>query len=292
MIGLGTWQFGGEWGQDYTRKEVDAVVEACRETGINLIDTAECYGDGVSERLVGSAVASDREKWILATKFGHGYKGLADRYQLWSADEVSKQLDQSLINLKTDTIDLYQFHSGDNEVFNNDELWTMLDRRKKAGDIRHIGVSLTSRADIRDAQAPKVAAVGAEAVQVVYNRLDRGAEEMVLPAGLKDHLSVLARVPLASGFLTGKYGTDVAFPEGDYRAGFSREKIARMVAEVAQIQSDEVPDGTALAAWALAWCLKHPAVACVIPGARNPEQLRANAAAADLTDVGHPLDVE
>lgn len=292
VIGLGTWQFGGEWGQDYTQQEVDEVVEACRETGINLIDTAECYGDGVSERLVGNAVEQDREKWILATKFGHGYKGLVDRYQLWSAEEVSQQLDQSLVNLKTGYIDLYQFHSGGSEYFDNDDLWTMLDKRKRDGDIRHIGVSLTSRSAIRDAQAPKAAAVGAEAVQVVYSRLDREAEDIVLPVCIKDNLSVLARVPLASGFLTGKYGGDTTFPEGDYRSGFSREKIKGMAAEVERIKADKVPEGTVLAAWALAWCLKHEAVACVIPGARNPGQLRANAAAVDLVEAGHPLDVD
>ena len=289
VVGLGTWQFGGEWGQDYTQTEVDAVVDACRETGINLIDTAECYGDGVSERLVGKAVAKDRDSWFLATKFGHRYRGLGLRDQLWSPEDVRIQLENSLRNLGTDRIDLYQFHSGDNEFFDNDELWAMLVLQAEAGKIGMIGVSLTSRADIRDRQAPLAAGVGAEAVQVVYNRLDRGAEDTVLPICAENGLGVLARVPLASGFLTGKYGVGTVFPDGDYRAGLDKEKLDGMAREAAAIRKTEVPPGTPMAAWAIAWCLRHEAVACVIPGARNPEQLRANAAAADMADSGHPL---
>jgi aryl-alcohol dehydrogenase-like predicted oxidoreductase len=284
VIGLGTWQFGGEWGQDYSQSEVDEVIEACRETGINLVDTAECYGDGVSERLVGQALAPDRDKWFLATKFGHRYTGLVQRDQLWSADAVRKQLEQSLKNLQTDYIDLYQFHSGDNEAFDNDELWTMLSKQVEAGKILQIGVSLTSRAEIRDSQAPRVSEVGAEAVQVVYSRMDRSAEDIVLPACEKDNLGVLARVPLASGFLTGKYSRGVTFPEGDYRGGIGREKLDAMADEAAEIRKNEVPEGTPMAAWALAWCLRNPAVTAVIPGARNAGQLKANAAAADLQE--------
>jgi myo-inositol catabolism protein IolS len=283
VIGLGTWQFGGEWGQDYTQKEVDEVVDACRETGINLVDTAECYGDGVSERLVGQALSRDRENWFLATKFGHRYTGLGQRDQLWSAEAVLKQLEQSLKNLQTDYIDLYQFHSGGDDVFDNEELWAMLSRQKEAGKIRQIGVSLTSNAAVRDSQVSRVAGIGADAVQVVYSRMDKGAEELVLPECKKSGLGVLARVPLASGFLTGKYSRGVEFPEGDYRRGIAREKLDNMADEAAQIQKDEVPPGVSMAAWALAWCLKNDAVTSVIPGARNVKQLKANAAAAEMS---------
>ncbi|MDF1567307.1 MAG: aldo/keto reductase [Spirochaetaceae bacterium] len=291
VIGLGTWQLGGEWGQDYTQDEVDAVVDACREEGINLIDTAECYGEGVSERLVGRSVARDRDKWVIATKFGHRYKGIFDRDQLWKADEVRKQLEQSLKNLRTDYIDLYQFHSGGNEYFDNDELWEMLSRQVEAGKIRHIGVSLTSNKAIRDSQVPKVAGVGADAVQVVYNRLDKTAEDTVLPICLKEGLGVLARVPLASGFLTGKYAPGVQFPEGDYRGGLERGKLDTMASEALRIKDQEVPEGVNMAQWALSWCLAHDAVACVIPGARDTAQLRSNTKAADMVSDTHPLAV-
>ncbi len=291
VIGLGTWQFGGEWGQIYTQSEVNGIVDACRETGINLLDTAECYGDGVSERLVGKAIVTDRDRWFLATKFGHHYKGEFQRDQLWSAGDVQKQLEKSLKNLKTDYIDLYQFHSGGNEAFENEELWTMLSKQLDEGKIRQIGVSLTSNAETRDSQAPRVAGVGAEAVQVVYSRLVSSAEEIVFPACIKDGLGVLARVPLASGFLTGKYSPGVTFPEGDYRGNLGREKLDSMAEEAARIKESEVPAGTSMAAWALAWCLKHEAVTCVIPGARNIDQLRANASAAEMAEDSHPLAI-
>jgi len=291
VIGLGTWQFGGEWGQNYKQEEVDRIIDACRETGINLLDTAECYGDGVSERLVGKSIAADRDKWFLATKFGHHYKGDFQRDQLWGAAEVKQQLEQSLKNLDTDYIDLYQFHSGGDDAFNNDELWTMLSKQVEAGKIRQIGVSLTSNAEVRDAQAPRVAAVGAEAVQVVYSRLVSTAEEIVFPACRKDGLGVLARVPLASGFLTGKYSKGVVFPDGDYRMNLGREKLDALAEEAAQIKKNEVPAGTPMAAWALAWCLRNDAVTCVIPGARNADQLRANASAAEMAEDSHPLAV-
>ena len=291
VIGLGTWQFGGEWGQTYSQSEVNGIVDACRETGINLLDTAECYGDGVSERLVGKAITADRDRWFLATKFGHHYKGDFQRDQLWSAGDVQKQLEQSLKNLNTDYIDLYQFHSGGEEAFDNEELWTMLSKQLDAGKIRQIGVSLTSNAETRDSQAPRVAGVGAEAVQVVYSRLVSSAEEIVFPACIKDGLGVLARVPLASGFLTGKYSPGVTFPEGDYRGNLGREKLDAMAEEAARIKKSEVPAGTSMAAWALAWCLKHEAVACVIPGARNIDQLKANATAAVMAEESHPLAI-
>ncbi len=231
---------------------------------------------------MGQALTSDREKWFLATKFGHRYTGLAQRDQLWSAEAVRKQFEQSLKNLQTDYIDLYQFHSGGDDVFDNEELWTMLSRQKEAGKIRQIGVSLTSNAAVRDSQVLRVVGVGADAVQVLYSRMDRGAEELVLPECQKSGLGVLARVPLASGFLTGKYSRGVEFPEGDYRRGIAREKLDKMADEAAQIQKNEVPPGVSMAAWALAWCLKNDAVTSVIPGARNVKQLKANAAAADI----------
>ena len=212
-----------------------------------------------------------------------------ERDQLWSADDVRKQLEQSLKNLQTDYIDLYQFHSGNDEAFANDELWTMLSKQVDVGKIRQIGISLSSNAGVRDYQAVRVAGVGADAVQVVYSRLDRGAEEVVFPHCLQDGLGVLARVPLASGFLTGKYAPGVTFPEGDYRASLGQEKLDAMAEEAARIKETEVPPGTPMAAWALAWCLKNEAVACVIPGARNVDQLKANAAAAEMAEDTHPL---
>ncbi|HTP58240.1 MAG TPA: aldo/keto reductase, partial [Spirochaetia bacterium] len=130
VVGLGTWQLGGEWGKQFTPEEVNGIFDAAREHGITLVDTAECYGDHLSERLVGGAVKADRDRWIIATKFGHRYTTPLERDQLWAPADVQRQLEGSLAALAVDAIDLYQFHSGPNAVFENDALWTMLDKQK------------------------------------------------------------------------------------------------------------------------------------------------------------------
>jgi len=278
VVGIGTWQFGGEWGVDYTQSEANEILQTAKVAGINFIDTAECYGDHTSEKLIAETLQVDRDKWIVATKFGHHYHDRFDRSQLWTADDVRKQLEDSLRALNTDYIDLYQFHSGSDEVFDNAELWEMLQEQATAGKIRHIGISIGSNANIY--QTSRATEVGASAIQVVYNRLDRVPEEEVFPSCLEQDLGVLARVPLASGFLSGKYKVGTAFTdEKDVRSRHKAEQVQERLAEVERLQREEVPEGMDMATWALAWCLKHPAVSCVIPGCKNPEQVLQNAAA-------------
>jgi aryl-alcohol dehydrogenase-like predicted oxidoreductase len=289
VIGLGTWQFGGEWGRDYTQAEADAVVAQARASGISLIDTAECYGDHLSERLVGGAIRQDRDRWVLATKFGHRFTGFLEREQLWSPDAVLRQLEDSLRALGTDHIDLYQFHSGDDAAFGQDALWEMLRRQVELGKIRHLGISVTGGKVDTLGQTKAAPRVGAGAIQVVYNRLAREPEEALLPACREIGLGVLARVPLASGFLSGKYHPGARFTGHDVRASRDSESLDATLREVEEIARREVPAGVPMAQWALAWCLRHPAVSCVIPGCKDPEQVIANAAAADLVAEDHPL---
>lgn len=282
VVGLGTWQFGGEWGKDFTQAEVDAIFDAARETGINLVDTAECYGDHLSERLVGAAIRRDRGGWFVATKFGHRFAGFGERDQLWSAADVRRQLEGSLRALATDHIDLYQFHSGDNAAFDDEELWNMLRAQVAAGKIRHLGISITNREGFLSYQSGRASAVGASVLQVYYNRLDRRPEAEAFPACRTQDLGVLSRVPLASGLLSGKYKPGATFPDNDVRAGRDRAELDRTLEEVHAIQANEVPAGVPMAAWALAWCLRDPIVTAVIPGCKDAAQVRANAAAADL----------
>ncbi len=282
VVGLGTWQFGGEWGKDFSQTEVDAIFDAARETGINLVDTAECYGDHLSERFVGAAIKRDRDKWFVATKFGHGFAGFGEREQLWTTGDVRKQLEDSLRALATDHIDLYQFHSGDNSLFDNEELWAMLRGQVAAGRIRALGISVANKEDVLAYQSGRASAVGAAALQVYYNRLERKPEAQAFAQCRKHDLGVLARVPLASGLLSGKYKTGATFPANDVRAGRERAELDRMLEEVERIRAGEVPAGVPMASWALAWCLKDPVVTAVIPGCKDPAQVRANAAATDL----------
>ena len=284
VIGLGTWQLGGEWGKSFSATEVGAIFDAARQRGITLVDTAECYGDHLSERLVGEAIRRDRDRWVIATKFGHRYTVAFEREQAWTARAVESQLEGSLEALGVDRIDLYQFHSGTRAVFDNEELWRMLGRRKAEGTIRHIGISVSSSLPAAEQvyQVRRAREVGAECIQVVYNRLQREPEAEILPACEQDHLGVLARVPLASGFLSGKYLAGAAFGPGDIRSRRSAEEIARLAAEAQSIRERDVPPGVPMAEWALAWCLRSAAVTAVIPGCKDAAQVEQNAAAADL----------
>jgi aryl-alcohol dehydrogenase-like predicted oxidoreductase len=290
VVGFGAWQFGGEWGKQFTQPEVERLLGQAKELGLNLIDTAECYGDHLSESLIGQTIQGDRDSWIIATKFGHKFHQNFERTEHWSPQEVRQQLEDSLRSLRTDYVDLYQFHSGNNEVFDQDELWVMLDKQVQAGNIRYLGISISS--GLNDThQVERATEIGASTIQVVYNRLARGPEEDVLPLCRKQNLGVLARVPLASGFLTGKYEPGTTFTnESDVRSQHDPEEIQQRLQKVQEIQQTEVPDGVDMAPWALAWCLQHPAVTCVIPGCKTIEQVESNASAAELDLVrdDHP----
>jgi aryl-alcohol dehydrogenase-like predicted oxidoreductase len=288
VVGVGTWQFGGEWGKQFTQREADRILDRAKELGINLIDTAECYGDHTSESLVGQAIRQNREDWIVATKFGHKFLGHLERQDQWSADEVRKQLEESLRALQTGVIDLYQFHSGHDDSFDNDALWTMLDKQVQAGKVRYLGISVSSGIDPRH-QVARATTVGAGTIQVVYNRLDRHPEKEVFPYCLDQDLGVLARIPLASGFLSGKYAPGAQFAaEDDLRSRWDPARVQERLEQVQEIRRKEVPPGVPMAPWALAWCLQHPAVTCVIPGCKSVEQVESNARAADLVSEKHP----
>lgn len=174
VVGIGTWQFGGEWGKTFEPTEVRAMFDACRRLGINLIDTAECYGDHSSESLIGQAIKQDRDHWIVATKFGHKFHGFLDRSTDYSAAGMVEQLEASLNALHTDRIDVYQVHSVSQETFDDDELWAELLRQKQRGKIRAIGVSIGH-------EPMPLGRELVETVQVIHNRLNRGAEDEVPP---------------------------------------------------------------------------------------------------------------
>jgi aryl-alcohol dehydrogenase-like predicted oxidoreductase len=284
VIGAGTWQFGGEWGVNFTQNQVDAILDAAADCGINLIDTAECYGpDHLSEKFVGDYLSRrDRSRWIVATKFGHHFKRFMNRDDDYSVAGVQKQLDDSLKVLRVETIDLYQFHSGSDALFQSEKLWTMLAEQKRAGKIRHLGISILQKGS--ELQAREAAKFGVEALQVYYNRLDQRPKQMYFPHAEKDRLGILARVPLASGLLSGKYKPGATFPANDVRSAIDAEKMKRDLAEVERLQREEVPAGVPMAKWAMAWCLRNPVVTALISGCKNPDQVKANASAAELVE--------
>jgi aryl-alcohol dehydrogenase-like predicted oxidoreductase len=200
-----------------------------------------------------------------------------------SVEHVRQQLDDSLKALRTDHIDLYQFHSVRENEFFNPELWTFLDEAKRAGKIRHLGNSIAAALD-PTAQALASRRAGVEALQVVYNRLERRPETAVFPIAREQNLGILARVPLASGYLSGKYKPGSTFDERDFRSTQDPAKVQLTLREVEQIANSEVPDGVPMWQWALAWCLQDLVVTAVIPGCKNVQQVESNAQAAELVD--------
>jgi len=282
VVGVGTWQFGGEWGIDFDQKTVKDIFHAAKECGINLIDTAECYGDHLSESLIGEAIKGDRDDWFLATKFGHHFHENFERTEHRTAADVTKQLEDSLRALQTDVIDLYQYHSwADDEVFTDDVQAALL-KAKDQGKVRFLGNSVRSKGDavvqIRQSEANSM-----DAIQIIYNRLQREPEETAFDICQQQNLGVLARVPLASGYLSGKYKPGHRFDENEVRGKRDDDQQRNAwLTEAATIAQEEVPAGVNMAQWAIAWCLRHPAVTCVIPGVKNADQVRSNAAAVEL----------
>jgi aryl-alcohol dehydrogenase-like predicted oxidoreductase len=287
VIGIGAWQFGGEWGKSFTQPEVDAILDRAAEAGINLIDTAECYGEHLSERLIGDYLSRhERDRWVVATKFGHRFSGFMAREDGFGGDDVREQLIASLRALRTDRIDLYQFHSGPDEAFLDDGLRACLEEARRSGMVRNLGVSI--RGSGSKIQTREAFGRGYGVLQVIYNRLDLRAESGVFPTARRYNLGILARVPLASGLVTGKYESTDKFGPDDFRSTLGQAEIARRVRLAEKLAEEELPAGVSRARWALAWCLRDPVVTAVIPGAKTPEQVAENASAADLLSERTP----
>jgi len=279
VIGVGTWQLGGGWGLTFEQTEATAILNRAHELGINFIDTAECYGHHVSEGLIGNAIAGHRQDWILATKFGHHHKNGLAADENYKAPQVLIQLEESLKALKTDYIDLYQLHSATREQFENDELWTMLSKQVEAGKVRFLGNSIGNPNMLPQVQRSKD--FGISVIQTIYNAVKPKAEETVFPTAQRQDLGVIARVPLASGFLSGKYKPGHIFPDNDVRSQRPQEGRDNEIAQALEILKQKPTDMEA-ATWANAWCLKAAEISTVIPGIKSVEQIEMNAKAGDM----------
>jgi aryl-alcohol dehydrogenase-like predicted oxidoreductase len=278
-IGLGTMVHAGHFGPMKDEESL-AAIDAALELGVNFIDTSDAYGAGYSETLLGKALKGNRDKVILATKGGNIMAGPERGKTNFTADYIGRVMDESLKRLQTDHIDLYQLHNPNAEVIRSGDVWELLERRKKEGKIRHYGVSINK---IDEALAA-IEGGHSDTIQLEYNLLAQEPANKVFPIAQKKNVGIVARVPLRRGLLTGKLKPEDQehFQKDDVRArNFAGEIFPKELAKVEKLRFLEKP-GRSLAQAAIAFCLAHPAVSVVIPGARNDRQARENAAAAEI----------
>jgi aryl-alcohol dehydrogenase-like predicted oxidoreductase len=287
VVGLGTWQLGSDWGS-VSPGRARATLEAAVDQGITFFDTADVYGDGRSEEFCGELHRRDPEV-LIATKMGRRAEQLPENY---SRKNFLDWNDRSRSNLGVEQLDLVQLHSPPDGVFGSDAVFAALDEMVSMGRIRAYGVSVETSAQALAAIArPRVATV-----QIILNCFRLKPLEEVLPAAQEAGVGIIARVPLASGLLSGRYDEHTVFAPDDHRS-FNRhgeafdvgETFAGVPYEVGLAAVRELTSlldpGVPLAEFALRWVIDQPGVSTVIPGARNPEQVRGNAASASLAPL-------
>jgi aryl-alcohol dehydrogenase-like predicted oxidoreductase len=280
VIGLGTMVHAGHFGPMKDEESL-AAIDAALELGVNFIDTSDAYGAGYSETLLGNALKGRRDKVILATKGGNVMVGPNKGKRIFTPEYIDDVLHGSLKRLQTDWIDLYQLHNPDVEVIERGEVWEVLERRKKEGKIRHYGVSINTMAEgIAAAKGGR-----AETIQVEYSLLQQEPAEEIFPLAQAANVGVIARLPLKRGILTGKLtqADEQRFQGEDVRArSFKGEAFAKELAKAEKLRFLVHGPVKTLGQAALAFCVAHPAVTIAIPGARNAQQMRENAAAGDV----------
>ncbi|QAY68850.1 aldo/keto reductase [Xylanimonas protaetiae] len=293
VVGLGTWQLGADWGE-VSDADSRAVLEASLEAGVTFYDTADVYGDGRSEQAIGAFVKDHQDAGItVATKMGRRVDQVPENYVLASFREWT---DRSRRNLGVDTLDLVQLHCPPTAVYSTQEVYDALDTLVAEGVTASYGVSVETTAEALEA----IKRPGVASVQIILNAFRHKPIEEVLPAASAAGVGIIARVPLASGLLTGRYTKDTTFAENDHRtynrhgaafdvgetfSGVDYETGVKAAAEFADLVA-ALPGDVTPAQAAIAWVWQQPGVSTVIPGARNPEQARLNAAAGSVPVLG------
>jgi aryl-alcohol dehydrogenase-like predicted oxidoreductase len=285
-VSFGAWAIGGAWGQVSDQEALDALRQAA-DSGVNFIDTADVYGDGRSERLIAQFKKGRKEEIIVATKAGRRLP--QQTVEGYSRENLTHWVEDSLRNLSTNALDLLQLHCPPTDVYYRPEVFGILDDLVRAGKIRYYGVSVTTPEEgMKAAEFPHV-----QTVQIIFNCFrPRPAEEFFAKAQ-KKKVGILARVPLASGLLTGKFKKDSSFAKDDHR-NFNRhgeafdvgETFSGVAYDIGLKAVDElrplVPAGMSMTQFALRWILMFDAVTCAIPGGKRPDQVADNCRASDL----------
>ena len=300
IVGLGTWQLGADWGS-VTESDALATLRAAAESGVTFLDTADVYGDGRSERVIGRFIRDNAGHGVMvATKMGRRVAQVPENYTLAN---FRAWTDRSRVNLGQDQLDLVQLHCPPTPVYHSDAVYDALDTLVEEERIAGYGVSV----ETCDQALAAIARPGVATVQIIFNAFRRKPLDQVLPAASAAGVGIIVRVPLASGLLSGRYTLDTAFAADDHRSynrhgeafdvgeTFSGVEYATGVRAAAEFAAITAEPGAFAAApghavttaqAALRWVTQQPGVTTVIPGARTPEQARQNAAAADLPPLG------
>jgi aryl-alcohol dehydrogenase-like predicted oxidoreductase len=285
-ISFGAWAIGGAWGSVSDSESLAALNQAI-DCGVNFIDTADVYGMGRSERLIAQLKRDRKEEIVVATKAGRRLSPhTADGY---NKANITAFIEDSLRNLSTDCLDLVQLHCPPTDIYYRPEMFSILDGLVKAGKIRYYGVSVERVEEaLKAIEFPNV-----QTVQIIFNCFRVRPSELFFPRAIKKKVGILARVPLASGMLTGKLNRDSQFAADDHR-NFNRhgqqfdvgETFSGVVYDVALAAVDDIrkllPPGVSMSQFALRWILMFDAVTCAIPGGKRPGQVVENCAASDL----------
>jgi len=285
-VSFGSWAIGAEWGQVEWGNAL-AALHTALDHGINLFDTADVYGDGRSEKLLAQLKRERTDEFYVITKAGRRLKPHnADGY---NRANITRFIERSLRNLETDSLDLVQLHCPPTEVYYRPEVFDVLDDMVKEGKICYYGVSVEKVEEgLKAIEYP-----GVQSVQIIFNIFRQRPSELFFTEAQRRRVGILARVPLSSGMLTGKFNKQTQFTPDDHRQ-FNRHGESFDVGETfSGVDYDLslgaveklkalVPHGVSMAQFALRWILMFEAVSCTIPGAKNPRQAAENAQAADL----------
>jgi aryl-alcohol dehydrogenase-like predicted oxidoreductase len=295
-ISLGTWQLGGKWGEKFNYDTAEEVLRKAVDGGVNFIDTADVYNEGNSEIAIGKFLKKVKQRIYVATKAGR--RLVPHNKEGYNRENITKFVDDSLKNLDIDTIDLVQLHCPPTEVYDNPEVFGILDELKEKGKILNYGVSVEKVEEaLKAIEYPDLATV-----QIIYNMFRHKPADKFFSSAARRNVGIIVRVPLASGLLTGKFRKDTRFEEGDHRF-FNREGNAfdkgetfsgvpyETGLEAVEELKSVFPEKN-LAEFALRWILMNGNVSCVIPGASRASQIEDNIKASELPPLtGEQMDL-
>jgi aryl-alcohol dehydrogenase-like predicted oxidoreductase len=286
-VSLGTWQVGGRWGEPFNERSAKAILNKAMDEGINFIDTADVYGDGLSEKTVGQVVRSRNERIYVASKCGRRLR--PHNNQSYTIAALRQFVEDSLTNSGLETLDLIQLHCPPSEVYKRDEIFGLFERLKEEGKIQNLGVSVEKVEEALMA----ISYDNVTTIQIIFNMFRHKPSEQFFQEAAKRDVGIIVRVPLASGMLTGLYNRETKFGRADHRnfnrngAIFDKGETFSGVDYTTGLDAVEeirklFPERENLAPLALKWVLMFNEVSCVIPGASSEGQLISNLNASAL----------